>query len=473
MPKKMHNILKNLAYALSSNFVSLLISVLIVLIVPKLISVKEYGYWQLYLFYASYVGFMHIGWIDGIYLRYGGKEYRELDKNLFFSQFCLFLLFQIILFAFIAASTSFQADDGDRFFILQMIGICMLLTNVRHMFLTILQITYRIREYAQITIVGRILFFGLMALILALGSRNYKLMIVADLTGRLTSMVLALYFCREILFTRFSSFTFDFQEVFQNISSGSKLMFANIAGGLIVGTVRFGIELTWDVETFGRVSLALSLTNFLMIFINSVGLVLFPILRRTNPERLRELFVVLRDLLVPFLLGLLLLCFPLVKCLEGWLPQYSESLVYFGLLFPIFVYEAKMAFLINTYLKVLRQEKSMLVINLLSFGLSFFFTFISSFWLKNLHLAVASIVFLLIFRGIVAEILISRTLSVDSLKGICIELVLVFTFMSSVFFIGNNIRALLCYLAAYLLYLSIRRKELALSLRKISLFTAS
>lgn len=473
MQKKKYIILKSLAYTLTSNFVSLLVSVLVVLVVPKLVSVKAYGYWQLYLFYASYVGFMHIGWIDGIYLRYGGKEYSELDKGLFFSQFCLFLLFQIILFAFIAASTSFQADDGDRFFILQMIGICMLLTNVRHMFLTILQITYRIKEYAQITIVGRLLFFGLMALILALGSRDYKLMIVADLTGRLASMVLALYFCREILFARFSSFTFDFQEVFQNISSGSKLMFANIAGMLIVGTVRFGIERTWNVETFGRVSLALSLTNFSMIFINAVGLVLFPILRRTNPKRLRELFVVLRDLLVPFLLGMLLLSFPLVKCLEGWLPQYYESLVYVGLLFPIFVYEAKMDFLINTFLKVLRQEKSMLMINLLSFGLSLLVTFVTTFWLKDLHLAVASIVFLLMFRGTVAEILISRTLSVGSLKGICLELVLVFAFMSSVFFIGKNTKALLCYLAVYLLYLLIRRKELVLSLQKISLFAAS
>lgn len=47
---------------------------------------EEYGYCQLHLFYSSYVGFLHFGWNDGIYLRYGGKNYIELDKKLFFFQ---------------------------------------------------------------------------------------------------------------------------------------------------------------------------------------------------------------------------------------------------------------------------------------------------------------------------------------------------------------------------------------------------
>ena len=51
----------------------------------KLIGVEKYGYWQLYLFYTSYVGFFQLGWNDGIYLRYGGEDYNNLDKGLFFA----------------------------------------------------------------------------------------------------------------------------------------------------------------------------------------------------------------------------------------------------------------------------------------------------------------------------------------------------------------------------------------------------
>ena len=72
-----------MSYTIFSNFVSLIASALVILIIPKLIGVEEYGYWQLYLFYSSYVGFLHFGWNDGIYLRFGGEDYNNLDKNLF------------------------------------------------------------------------------------------------------------------------------------------------------------------------------------------------------------------------------------------------------------------------------------------------------------------------------------------------------------------------------------------------------
>ncbi len=84
MKSKIINLIKNFTYILTANLISLLIATLIVLIVPKLIGVEDYGYWQVYLFYVSYVVFMHFGWSDGIYLRYGGKQYKELDKRLFF-----------------------------------------------------------------------------------------------------------------------------------------------------------------------------------------------------------------------------------------------------------------------------------------------------------------------------------------------------------------------------------------------------
>lgn len=51
------SVMKNLSYTLTSNLVSLAISSLVVLVVPKLIGVEEYGYWQLYMFFTSYVGF--------------------------------------------------------------------------------------------------------------------------------------------------------------------------------------------------------------------------------------------------------------------------------------------------------------------------------------------------------------------------------------------------------------------------------
>ena len=76
-------IIANFSYVVLSNLLTVIVSSLVVLILPKIMGVEEYGYWQLYIFYLSYAGFVHLGWVDGIYLRYGGLEYDELDKEKF------------------------------------------------------------------------------------------------------------------------------------------------------------------------------------------------------------------------------------------------------------------------------------------------------------------------------------------------------------------------------------------------------
>ena len=87
--KKKQGLFKNLSYTVLANGTNTLVSMVLVLFVPKVLGVTEYAYWQLYLFYASYVGFFHLGWADGVYLKFGGKEYESLDKQYFNTQFWL------------------------------------------------------------------------------------------------------------------------------------------------------------------------------------------------------------------------------------------------------------------------------------------------------------------------------------------------------------------------------------------------
>ena len=96
MNSKIKDFIHNFSYALSSNLVTMVVSALTVFIIPKFLGVSDYGYWQLFLFYSSYVPFLQFGWTDGIYLRYGGLEKRDLDKKLFFSQFISLLTIQIL-----------------------------------------------------------------------------------------------------------------------------------------------------------------------------------------------------------------------------------------------------------------------------------------------------------------------------------------------------------------------------------------
>lgn len=465
MNSKVLIFLKNFSYTILSNFISLIISTLVILIVPKLIGVKDYGYWQLYLFYTSYVGFLHLGWNDGIYLRYGGKEYKELDKILLFSQFWMLFILQLLIGAVIIGVSIF-VNDTNKSFIIVMTAVCMIIVNVRFMLVYILQSTNRIKEYAQITIIERALYSILIILFLAAGVKQFKILIVADTVGKLVALVYSIYCCKDIVVNKFKKFYFSYKEAFENIRAGVKLMFSNIASILIIGIQRFGIERTWDVSTFGKVSLTMSISNLMMVFIDAMGIIIFPVLRRTNEDNLSGMYSMMRTALMVPLLGLLVVYYPLKILLQAWLPQYSESLMYMALLFPMCVYEGKMALLINTYLKTLRKEKLMLTINLISVVFSLILTALFTMVFKNLSLAIVSIVIILSFRCALSEIYLAKILKIIVHKDIILEMGMTLIFIVTGWFMSSWV-GIFSYFISYVLYLLIKRKDINTTLINI------
>ncbi|WP_368646149.1 lipopolysaccharide biosynthesis protein [Alkalibacterium putridalgicola] len=458
MNSKVLNFLKNFSYTFSSNLITLLVSTLVTLIVPKLIGVQDYGYWQLYMFYSTYVGFFHFGWNDGIYLRYGGEDYESLDKPKFFSQFIQLGIMQLAFAAVVALSAGFFADGPDRIFILRMIALDMVILNVRYMFLFTLQATNRIKKYAAIMVTDRILFIATVLLLLLLGSRDYHLMIAADILSKVVSLVYGMYVCKEFVFQRFSNFSLDLKETWNNINVGIKLMLANLASKLIIGIVRFGIERAWDVETFGRVSLTLSISHFMMVFITGIGVVVYPILRRTSREKLPNIYEVMRNFLMIVSLSFLIFYYPARVILSAWLPEYSESLLYMALLFPMVIYEGRITLLINTYLKTLRYEKKMLHLNAITVAVSAVFTIFTTVVWHNLNLAVLTILLGQMVRAIIAEVFLSSKLNISLTKDFILEIALTVIFILSGWYI-DSWWTVAIYGVSYLVYLLFKKSD--------------
>jgi hypothetical protein len=176
--------------------------------------------------------------------------------------------------------------------------------------------------------------------------------------------------------------------------------------------------------------------------------------------------------LMVILLGILLAYYPLKVIMSAWLPQYAESLMYMALVFPMFIYEGKMALLINTYLKALRKEKIMLSINLISLVLSLFVTVITTKMLGNLDLAIGSIVALLAFRSVLSEVFISKILKISMHKDIILELALTLIFILSGWFI-NSWHMVLVYGMGYIFYIIIKKKDLIRTMSSIKSFNKS
>lgn len=459
MNNKAKMIIKNLYYTVAANFVTLAISVLLNLFVPKLLGVKEYSYWQLYVFYSSYVGFLHFGWVDGIYLKIGGENYDDLDKRNLGSQYWYLIFMEMIISFCVVISTVLLVPSSNKKIILLLTAIVSVITIAKTFIQYILQSTNRIKEYAQLSRSDRYIYICMIGFYFLLGGRNFYWLIIMDILSKLIMTLWGMYHIRDMISVKLITGKLIFTEILDNINVGSKLMLSNIASMFIIGSIRFFVERRWTIEVFGKLSFTLSISNMFLTFINAVGVVMFPLLRRTDEKKLPSLYETLRGLFVPLTYLILVFYGPARYILSMWLPEYAESLKFMGILFPIIIYEGRMSLLVNTYLKTLRQEKTILFVNVLTLAATLLASLIIIFVMGNLTLAVVLIMCSLAFRCIVAELLLSRYMKINVWKNEILE-----TFITIVFVAGNLYLSLwdsvILYIIIFTIYIAISWKKI-------------
>lgn len=459
--------LRNISYSFAANILYLVVSALMVIVIPKFIPVNDYGIWQLFLFYFSYIGFLHFGWEDGIYLRYAGTSYNELPRKRFSGQFIAIVILQIVIALILSCISIGFIDNKSKQIVLVCAAWMAPFANFNNLCNFILQITNRIKEYAELVAIERsILLIGILFFLVVMGQNHFINMYVAQIGAAVITSSIGAWFCRQLFVFPPDPLKQILQEAKENIAVGSKLMTANIANMLIIGIVRYGISWGWDVATFGKVSLTLGISNFLMVFINSVSVVFFPIVKRMDPSRRKTVYLDIRNALTFILFGGLLFYYPIRSILAWWLPKYADSLVYMSILFPVCVFESKMGLLINTYLKSMRQETLMLKINTVSVMVSAIVTWFTVAVFHNLDVAIFSVVFLYAFRCLLAEFWIGKLLHLQLYRKMAIDCGMCAVFILSGWCF-DNVLCMVIYGAFFILYAGLHYKELKTVVRKV------
>lgn len=452
---RLKQVLQNFSFTIASNFLTLFISTIVILIVPKIIGVYEYGLWQLFIFYSSYVGILHFGWLDGIYLRYGGSQYEDLDKSIFKAQY-IFLLGSQVAFSIVVSGIAYFLLDGNIKNIIYSVAILIVIVNLKTYFQFILQMTNRILEYAMSNFISTIVYAIVLILLIFWDVRDYRFYILSYILGQVCALIYCLVVCKDIIRSKTKvSFYLNYTEIKTNLSVGVKLVLSNVAGMLIVGIIRLGIQYGWNVSTFGKISLVLSISNLLMVFVGSISLVLFPMLRRIDPERINIVYNSIRDLLMPMVFIAMLIYFPIKMYIPLWLPKYNSALVYMSILFPMVAYQAKFEALSNTFLKVLRMERQLMFINIVTLILSLVLTLISVEFLHNLTLTVLVIIIVMSVRSLISEWYLNQKLQISFFFEILVECMVVGVFMLSTWFLSTR-NALLIYFIALVIYIFVK-----------------
>lgn len=457
-------LLKNVSYTITSNALSLLISVVTLLIIPRYISTTTYGEWQLFLFYVSYLGIFHLGWADGIYLRYAGCKQQEINSVDFRGQLSgiavLQVFFTVLLFVYYSFHT---IDNTVNEYILVLAGTLLLLVNINNVYSLILQATNQIKRYAILNSISRIVFFVIIVAFILSGINTFMPYYVAYTISIFVVFLLGCYYLKDILVGRLPSFSIFLKEFKENIVSGFQLMVSNLSSMLILGIIRYGISISWDIVTFGMVSLSINLSNVILSFISAVAIAIFPIVKKIRSEDQGKFYLSLRSLLMWGLLLIMPTYYIIRYVLSFWLPQYEMALYYMGFIFPICLYESKVQILANTFFKSIRSEGLMLKINAGVVFLSVVLTFIGVEIYHNIQFMMYVILIVYVIRSIVSDVYLSKYYNIGVWKDSIIELFFVIVFLFDLN--TNAIFPEIVYVLVYCAFLYLHRNGILSALK--------
>lgn len=394
-----------------TNVLSLIISLILILLIPKFYSEYNYGYYQLYLFYLSYLGFLQFGLNDGIYLKNVGVAFADLVRIK--QQLILLLISQFLISLFSFLLITNLVKENNRYYIFSYLCIALLIMASKTLFLFIFQTTNKIKEYAVATLSEKIVFLILIVVPLFFFENNFNYLVISDLVSKFISLVICVYFAREILSGSFRINKIDILTSIDNVRVGIFLMFSNISSMLIIGVIRFGIEKSYSIETFGKISLMLTATSFLMLFVSAISLVFFPYIKHYEKE-IKSVLNKLPYIYLPLLSLILILVYPINFAIKFWLPNYINILHLLFLLFPMIYFEAKFALFISNTLKVIREEKILMKVNFFILLLSAFVTFVNSRTFDSLEFSVFSIVVMLAFRTNILHSILQKKIKVKA-----------------------------------------------------------
>ena len=363
-----------------SNVVVMALGIVSTLIIPIVLGPAEFGLWQLYLLYSSYVGLMIFGYNDGIYLVHGGKDYKKLNYNKFSAYFYILAIYLTILtvIGIIIVLTTFQ---GERQFILLAVCITLMLQCLNSYFVLINQATSRFNIYSIANIAEKLIFVVVVILSMIVFNINFKYVIIISLISKLIVLLINIIADYKLVFTAPTFNLGIYKDIRENIAAGIFLTVSGVFSMLITGVGRFLVENQLGIEQFGYYSFSFSVLTIVTQVIVAASVVLFPMLRNTPKEELFEISSLFDTILEYCGVIINLLYYPIYLIVIILLPKYTPSLTSILFIFPILTFQSRISIVYNTAFKVLRMERRILYNGLITLIFGTIITF-SMFYVK-------------------------------------------------------------------------------------------
>lgn len=403
-------IVKDIVRVSVSNIAKLLSGVLVGFLLPKILGVSDYGYYKTFTLYATYVGLFHLGMSDGIYLKYGGRNYDELEKCEFRFFTRVFWGLEIFIAGILIIVSSVVLDNEYRFIFI-CLAAYLVFNNATSYYQMISQITGRFKELSIRNVLQALVIVLIILLLWILQKTagfnvNYREYIFLYI---LTMVVLTFWYIRTYKDITFGRIDKRWRQIPVFIRIGFPLTIANLCSSLILTLDRQFVNVLFDTETYAVYAFAYNLLSLVTTATSAISVVLYPKLKRTGLKELDSMYHILIGLVLGLVFGGLIIYFPLCIFVEWFLPKYSLSLAIFRVIFPGLAISSAITIVMHNYYKTINANNRFFVKTIWVLGISCVANIMSYvLYRTTISISIASIFTMIVWYIIVEAYLIKH-----------------------------------------------------------------
>ncbi len=357
----------------ATNVLILLIGIVSGFVLPKYLTILDYSYYRTYFLYISLLGFFHFGFLDGLYLKYGGIELKDIKKGTLADEFYFLVIQQIIITTILVIL--FIVLGLDTIYLLVLLTL--IPTNIFTFFSFLYQATGRFTEFSFLNVLKNVMnFIPIIILFFIMVIKDVDVLIISQIALSFLVIVIIYLYNFGYLKNVRTNRIFD-RDKLTLMKVGIFIMIGNFSNILFFSLDRWFIKIFYDDVDFAIYSFAITLLTIVMLMITSVSMTFYPYFAKNISnhiwiKRVKKIVLILGVIGIGFF-------YPIKVIIEWYIPEYNASMAVVGLLFIGLPLSGIInSVYINIY-KVLKKEKMyfitvmlMLVVSVITLFIAYF-----------------------------------------------------------------------------------------------------
>lgn len=344
---KQEHLVKGITIIFIANVIGMIFNTALNFLLPKYLTVEAYAGIKTYQLYCTYIGLAHFGYIDGVYLEYGGKKIELIDFREIAIRVNSLRLLELSVSIILVLCSFLVGDNIFFYFVLSILPL-----NMIGFFQVFYQATGKYSRYSKILNITTIMKTVVSVLTMIFLSRmDYEYF----LTGYII-LDIALWIWLEILLYREINVKNYFLKpslavIWHEIKEGISLRIGVLSGFFLSGMDRIFVKVFMDTNAFAQYAFAAAVENLLNILITPITTTLYNYFcNETKEKRVCNI----RNIVMIISMYMLLAFFPVKYALNIFLNDFLDSA---GVL--AFLFGAKALYLIvqGVYVNLYKAKK--------------------------------------------------------------------------------------------------------------------